>query len=139
MARTILIPTRFSGPWARAAAILIAGGVLAAASALIGPASSSARTLSPDAQTNSALQSARQASLDAARAAKWPAYLGSLTGARHTVEVYVGRNGPLYTVKDNSGTILATQITSEEVYARFPDLTLRDMHAEAEPARASDH
>lgn len=131
MRRTILIPNQLNGPWARAAAVLLAGGVIAAASSLMGPASTSATTVDQSQTTGLLNGSDVDSSLTAVRAAKWPAYLGSLTGGQHTVDVYVGRNGPLYTVKDLQGRTLAAQITSEEVYARFPDLSPRDMHAEA--------
>lgn len=127
MARTILIPTRFTGPWGRAAAILLVGGVVATASTFIGPASSNATPVTLGEWDPLPTES----ELAAAKAAKWPAYLGSLTGPRHIVEVYVGRNGPLYTVKTLEGETLVTQVNSDEVYARFPDLKLSEMHAEA--------
>lgn len=133
MGRTILIPSLFNGPKGRALAILSGGVVIAAAAAFIDPFQSRATPVA--AERMFAESSERTAALNAAKAAKWPAFLGTLTGDRFMVDVYIARNGPLYTVKDLQGQVLATQLDSEEVYARFPELQLNDLHADTEPAR----
>lgn len=129
MRRTILIPTRFTGPWARGAAIVLIGGIFASAASLVGPDSSRATT--DNAVTVPGAEGNAEGRMAAARSAKLPAFLGSLTSASYRIDVYVGRNGPLYSVADHEGNVLADRVRSDEVYARFPELNLPAMHAEA--------
>ncbi len=125
----MLLPTRFTGPWARAFAIVLVGGIFASAASLVGPDASRATTVGAIAGAGSTGDAA--AHLAAARLAKLPAFLGSLTSASYRIDVYVGRDGPLYSVSDHEGRILADRVRSDEVYARFPELNLPAMHAEA--------
>jgi hypothetical protein len=103
--------------------------MFASAASLVGPDASSATTVGAIAGAGSADNAAEQ--LAAARLAKLPAFLGSLTSASYRIDVYVGRDGPLYSVSDHAGKVLADRVHSDEVYARFPELNLPAMHAEA--------
>lgn len=54
----------------------------------------------------------------------------TLIGAEHVVRVD-GRSGTLiYTVCDRSGTVLAADLTAEQLGERFPMLRLEDLHAQ---------
>ncbi len=126
MGRTILIPTRFTGPWARAAAIILAGGVFASAASLVGPDATEA---TPIGASREQADRALAESMAQARAARLPAFLGSLTSSSYHVDVFVGRHGPLYTIKSLDGRVLGELLPSDEVYARFPDLGPRELQA----------
>lgn len=125
--RTYLIPAPLTGRWARAAAIVMVGGLFASAASLMGPDRSSATVIEMARGPSAGEEMA--AELAAAKAAKMPAFLGSLTSHTYRIDVYVGRNGPLYTIADLNGKVLAEQIRSDEVYARFPELDAEAMHA----------
>jgi hypothetical protein len=130
MARTILIPTTLAGPWARAGAILIAGGAFVGAASLFAPDVTTAQPSDSAAFT--------PAPLPAPAEDRIPAYLGTLSGAGYTVDVFVGRTGPLYTVKTLTGETLDTLITGDRLSVRYPNLSIRDMHASAGPLPATD-
>lgn len=138
MRRTILFPTRVTGPWARALVIVLVGGIFASAASLVGPEASRATTGASNPGVGADSFAADQ--LASARLAKLPAFLGSLTSASYQIDVYVGRDGPLYSIADHRGTVLADRIRSDEMYARFPELDLPALHAEAgtQPDAASE-
>lgn len=46
--------------------------------------------------------------------------LGTLVGSPYHIWVYAGNNGPLYTVADQTGKILCTEVTAEELYDQVP-------------------
>lgn len=129
MGRTILIPTTLPAHWSRALAILLSGGVVVAAANLIGPGRTEATivpSVNPIAEEPSA------------HAGRLPAYLGTLQSSRYTVDIYIARKGPLYTVRDDAGRVLASQISSEELHSRFPELNVDRMHAGSASGRSSD-
>lgn len=109
----------------------MAGGLLTAAASLIGPEPSSASSVQLGAGTR------RVAGDPFANAVKLPAYLGSLTSRGYKVEVFIGRVGPLYTVSDLSGSVLATHLNADALYARFPELDVSTLHAEGDSRETS--
>ncbi len=56
--------------------------------------------------------------------------LGQIESGEHTVKFYATEDGPLYTVYDKSGSMLAELLTPEQIADRFPALPLTDAHAE---------
>ncbi len=49
--------------------------------------------------------------------------LGTLHGARYTIELHAGPDGePLYTVTDDDGTVLASEIPADQLSQIDPDL-----------------
>lgn len=66
------------------------------------------------------------------RAMEGPAYLGSLVGATHTIDVYGTARGPRYTVKDLQGVVLTENLSSEELYAQYPELDVGAMRADVD-------
>ena len=56
--------------------------------------------------------------------------LGEIESGEHTVKFYATEDGPLYTVYDKSGSMLAELLTPDQVADRFPTLPLTDAHAE---------
>lgn len=121
-------------PWLRAALILGAGGLAVFAGSLIVPVTTSATPLSLRAEGPVAGAYRVESPM---RAMKMPAYIGTLTGRDFAVDVYIGRKGPLYTVKDETGSVLGVLLTSEEVHERFPDLDIGGMNADYREASAS--
>lgn len=57
--------------------------------------------------------------------------LGTLTGSPYFVWVYAGPSGPLYTVADRQGRILATEVDAETLYERVPDVSVRSLQLQA--------
>lgn len=55
--------------------------------------------------------------------------LGEVEGRNYSLEVFAGPEGPLYTVRGTSGRVLRERLTADEVYAAFPDLDVRSLHA----------
>lgn len=120
-------------PLAKVIAFAAGLGVLFGAASLLGPQGSSATTVSmPPPASNQADESVRTV--------KMPALIGTLTGSDYAVDVYMGRKGAQYTVRSLDGKTLADSLTSEELYARFPELDVNAMHAEgdADTGDASD-
>ena len=56
--------------------------------------------------------------------------LGEIESGEHTVKFYATEEGPLYTVYDKSGGMLAELLTPDQIADRFPALPLTDAHAE---------
>ncbi len=50
--------------------------------------------------------------------------LGSLETVDYRVELEAGPFGPLYTIRQADGSVIATSITRGEVESRFPDVDL---------------
>ena len=55
--------------------------------------------------------------------------LGEIESGQHTVKFYATEDGPLYTVYDKSGRVLAELITPDQIADLFPTLPLTDAHA----------
>ena len=53
--------------------------------------------------------------------------IGTLTGSPYYIWVYAGQHGPVYTVADQTGKILATEVTADELYQQVPDASVRDL------------
>ncbi len=71
------------------------------------------------------------------RAARTPAFLGSLEGQGRTIEVYMTRSGVRYTVLDEAGKAVAEHVTIERLQGLFPELDFSTMHASSETQSAS--
>ncbi len=56
--------------------------------------------------------------------------LGEIESGEHTVKFYATEHGPLYTVYDKSGNVLAELITPDQIADLFPTLPLTDARAE---------
>ncbi len=56
--------------------------------------------------------------------------LGEIESGEHTVKFYATEHGPLYTVYDKSGRMLAELLTPDQIADLFPTLPLTDAHAE---------
>ena len=56
--------------------------------------------------------------------------LGQIESGEHTVKFYATERGPLYTVYDKSGRMLAELLTPDQIADLFPTLPLTDAHAE---------
>ena len=54
-----------------------------------------------------------------------PPVFGHLVFREHTVTIWLGDDGPLYTVATNDGQVLATRVDEDYLAANFPEL--RDM------------
>lgn len=50
--------------------------------------------------------------------------LGTLTGSAYFVWVYAGATGPVYTVADREGRILATELDADALYERLPEVSV---------------
>ncbi|MDX2114553.1 MAG: hypothetical protein SFZ24_02885 [Planctomycetota bacterium] len=105
-------------------AVAAAGGlvVLFVAASLVGPGGSSATPLAFPASSG-------DERVERLRSVAMPAYMGSLTSGRYTLDVYMDRGGPRYTVRDASGAVLGERLTAEALYERFPELDPSGMHA----------
>jgi hypothetical protein len=55
--------------------------------------------------------------------------LGEVEGRNYTLQVFAGPTGPLYTVRGPGGQVLRERLTADQVYAAFPDLDVRSLHA----------
>lgn len=53
--------------------------------------------------------------------------LGSLVGSTWNVWIYSDASGPLYTVADSAGRVLAEGLAADDVYRQFPDLPVDRM------------
>lgn len=65
------------------------------------------------------------------RGVKMPALIGTLVNTAYTIDVYITRSGPRYTVKDTAGRTLADMLASEDLYRQFPDLDVDHLHADS--------
>ena len=54
-----------------------------------------------------------------------PPVFGHLVFREHTVTIWLGDDGPLYSVATNDGQVLATRVDEDYLAANFPEL--RDM------------
>jgi hypothetical protein len=50
--------------------------------------------------------------------------LGTLTGSPYFIWVYASPTGPVYTVADRDGRILATELDAETLYERLPEVSV---------------
>jgi len=57
--------------------------------------------------------------------------LGTLVGSPYFVWVYAGPAGPLYTVADRAGRILATEVDAETLYERLPEVSVETLQLQA--------
>jgi hypothetical protein len=57
--------------------------------------------------------------------------IGTLVGSPYFVWVYAGVNGPLYTVADREGKILATEIDAETLYQQLPEVSVQTLQLQA--------
>jgi hypothetical protein len=71
--------------------------------------------------------------------------IGTLTGSPYYIWVYAGQHGPVYTVADKRGRILATEVSADDLYQQVPDASVRDLQLIpngavmlADPARQSE-
>lgn len=53
--------------------------------------------------------------------------LGTLTGSPYFIWVYAGKTGPVYTVADRDGRILATEVDAETLYERLPEVSVQSL------------
>lgn len=120
--------------WMRLGMMGLCAVALATAASIIGPAF----TMAEAPAEPSAEQRAADIAAERWRAVKMPAFMGTLTGWRYKVDVYMTRNGSAYTVKDREGTILGEMLTSEALAARFPDLDIPSLHAGSESTQEAD-
>lgn len=61
--------------------------------------------------------------------------LGRLEGSPFHIWIYAGPRGPLYTVMDAQGKLLAQEVTGEELYALVPEVAVDQLHMQ--PAEGS--
>jgi hypothetical protein len=53
--------------------------------------------------------------------------LGTLTGSPYYIWVYAGGTGPVYTVADRAGRVLAFELTADELYEQLPEASVKDL------------
>lgn len=53
--------------------------------------------------------------------------MGTLTGSPYFIWIYAGPTGPLYTVADRQGRILATEVDAETLYERIPEVSIQTL------------
>lgn len=53
--------------------------------------------------------------------------LGTLVGSPYYIWVYAGPQGPLYTVADQTGKILATEVSAEQLYEAVPEASVEGL------------
>jgi len=53
--------------------------------------------------------------------------LGMLVGSPYFVWVYAGPKGPLYTVADRAGHILASEVDAETLYEQCPEVSVQSL------------
>lgn len=59
--------------------------------------------------------------------------IGSLSGRDTQLWIYSSPAGPLYTVLDAHGKVLARGLTTDQVYEQFPDLHIHELHFTGDP------
>jgi hypothetical protein len=57
--------------------------------------------------------------------------LGTLVGSPYHIWVYAGKNGPVYTVANTAGKILAQEVTAEELYEQVPGAAVDKLRLQA--------
>ncbi len=144
-------PTRLRGcslPHAavRAGVAVLVAGIFLYAASVIEPDDSLASTGKDSAETSSSAPgrsgsardaAARDGNHSGATAAEMyapapegePASLGSLSGPQYSVRIRASQTGPLYTILDDNGLVLAEDLTAEQASEQFPDLDLAGMQA----------
>lgn len=55
------------------------------------------------------------------------ALIGALVGSDHMIWVYSSAAGPLYSVADRSGQVLATGLLAAQVFERFPSIPVTEL------------
>lgn len=121
--RGVMIPV--PGTFARTMMILVVGGGMVIAAASLNPADSQAQPAPAVLPIETV-------------ASETPAFLGTIEGGHYRIDVYVGRSGPLYTVHDLQGLLLAHLLSGDELRERFPALDPRAMSAQANTDSALD-
>lgn len=119
---------RLPAPAIRALALLGFLGLFFAAASLIKPEGTRATTLRPDAEPQTAPTVAGQPG-GPMRSVPLPALLGTLNGVDYSIEVYLTRQGPRYTVLTTAGRRIAELLTEGELYERFPELDVQRLQA----------
>ena len=61
------------------------------------------------------------------------ALIGSLSGRGLHVWIYSSVDGPLYSVVNDKGDMLGHGLSTQEVYERFPDLNIHQLHFTGDP------
>jgi len=64
---------------------------------------------------------ADQLALSASADAMATGVIGSLEGRDHTIHIHATPDGPRFTITDQAGGVLASRLTAEQVYRRFPE------------------
>jgi hypothetical protein len=108
----------------RAGALIIGGGVVVVAANTITPRWSEARPI----EAERAMPVAAGAGSEMAGL---PAYMGTLHGTTYEIDVFMGRKGPEFTVKDLAGTVLARGLSTAELQERFPTVDPSSVNGEA--------
>jgi hypothetical protein len=62
--------------------------------------------------------------------------IGTLTGSPYYIWVYAGRTGPVYTVANKQGRILAQELTADELYAQLPEVAVDQLHLQPGDGKA---
>lgn len=62
----------------------------------------------------------------------------TLVGAEHLVRVDSRSGTTVYTVCDRSGSVLAADLTQDQLAERFPALRLEDLHAQTDALMIAD-
>ncbi|MFT3684075.1 MAG: hypothetical protein QM783_03945 [Phycisphaerales bacterium] len=53
--------------------------------------------------------------------------IGTLTGSPYFVWVYAGASGPVYTVANHEGKILAVELDADALYAQLPEVSVQTL------------
>lgn len=110
----------------RATVLLLAGGAVLLAANTITPRGSEAHTIDPSQMPDLAGERSTAMTL--------PAYMGTLRGTQYEIDVYMGRKGPEFTVKDLTGKELARGLSADELQAQFPTVDPATLNAGATSA-----
>lgn len=97
----------------RAGALILGGGAVLLAANIVVPRGSEAKPIDNTDVRGGVTQAGSQTG-------SLPAYMGTMQGARYTIDVYMGPRGAEFTVKDLAGNLLAQGLTSEELQKRYP-------------------
>jgi|GEM_PF-6195557 len=63
--------------------------------------------------------------------------IGTLTGSPFFIWVYAGTTGPVYTVADNTGRVLAQELGAEALYAQLPQVAVEHLQLVPQSGSAS--
>ncbi len=58
-----------------------------------------------------------------------PAFIGSIEGAAHRVDVFTSQDGPLYTVVDANGTVVLSLVDGQTLTGSFPEFSPESLYA----------